>query len=252
MKDNFTLLDEEFAYFATRVAKEFEKSGMKYALVGNVAVQAQILSMISRKLENAPISHLKDSMNVREYLRPTSNVDIAIKPDPNEQESDLIRRLLELRTVLGNIRAEVSGSEEFLLSYSLERPGTKRMTFRSCVDENCQGFMGVRVLTGAKDLTEFDQEVYDAMVQRSYALKIPYSSNGYTLEFDVASPKDLLLIKGVQARPKDDMDVGTLVQAISLFGKDGFDAGKIEKVFGEKYAHAFPRFAALTEKYVRH
>ncbi len=249
-KDKFVLIDEEFAYLAVRACQEFDKVGMKHAVVGNVAVQAQILNMMSRQT-GLPVQALHGTYDLSDYLRPTSDVDIAILPEINESANDITRKILHVRNVLNGIKDDVSGSEQFLFGYHLIRPGTKRNDFQACVDGDCQGIVGVKLLTSSKDLDNFDSDFYQEMIKGAYHIKLPYSSNGYALEFRAVSPKDLLLVKGVQARPKDDMDVGALAEAMSLFGKDGFDLRKMEAVFGDKYKHAFPRFLALTEKYAK-
>jgi len=251
MKDNFTLRDEEFAHFATRVGQHLDATGMRYAIIGNTAVQAQILNMMCRKRE-LPILSLVENEKLEDYLRHTSNVDVAIRPKKGESENDLIRRLIELRTTLAGIEDEISPSQEHLLGYHIERDGTKRMTFKACVDGDCSGMVGARILVGHRDLDGFGQDFYDAMIDGAYHLKIPYSANSGVIELRAAQPKDLLLVKGVQARPKDDMDVGALARAMQLFGKDGFDLEKLQRIFGEDYKTEFARFAALTADYARH
>lgn len=249
-REIYTLLNPEFSHLAGKIGQELKSAGINYAIIGNTAVQAQMLSMMTRKL-GSPLCGLGKLVQLDDYLRPTPNIDVAILPKPGEDQTATFRNVINLRTAIGNLRDEIPATQDCFLSYFLERDGAKRMTFMVKKDDECAGRVGVRILTGKQDLDNFDQTFYQSMVDDAYNLKIPILGEESALAIRAAAPKDLLLVKGVQARPKDDMDVAALAEVMRIFGKNGLDMRVMQGVFGENRKHYFERFEALVGKMKR-
>jgi hypothetical protein len=243
----YTLANEEFGFFVNQLTKEFKKQEIPHIFVGGTAVQAHILSKLT-KGKNSDISSLISDANVRlqDYIRATDDIDIALK-FPNDGQSD-IETAREIYGVCDSISKEyISDTENYIFEYGVERRGVKRPIFKVIVEGEPIEAIVLNISRKPSDLRTLDNRFYNRFynkfIDNGQDLIIPHFKN-FNLHVRVPKLEHVLATKISQFRAKDSMDIQNLVEVTRDLGEE-IKMNEIEEILLPEYTQKYEKFKAL-------
>ena len=225
----YTLVDEEFARFASIVNRELGLKNIQHVIVGNVAVQAHVLNLMSKRLKTS-IPELARSQELSAYLRPTSTLDVAILPQDGVE-----RKVIEAQEKMAECTLDFDGNRMF--DYRLSRSGAKRATFGVEDLGHSTQSVALKLIYGANDMNGFGLPFYGDSVQDVRNITLPFGKDR-DLPLKVMAPLYLFAAKTDRLEPQDLGDIGSLAFALNRFGK-GVNQAELRTLLGEQYRANF-------------
>jgi len=241
----YTITDEEFATLLERTNDAFEKSKIKYMLVGGTAVQSHLAKILC--VGGKTITNLVESpdFRVQDYFRATDDIDLTL--NRNGHGYDDVQLGQAILSVLDDIEGKKEGSgygdhmsptENHIVSIKLDRRGVSRPIFSLGLDgsPNSDKAVSFNIYKGPKDtnerwaaeIREFELLHYDEFMERRENVKIPFCSNK-NLYWMVKNLEDLIATKVVRGREKDWADVLLLARQSELASKP-INYSQVEKI----------------------
>ena len=239
--------DEVFTFFANRAEEELNNRSIPHIFVGGSAVQAHTLKRLTR-LYNTDISTLasNEMLRIQDYIRATDDIDLALKfPKTSNIQTDEINMVGTIRDFCDSLQGEyISGTEENIFKYKLNRRGITRPIFSVRVDDEDGESIFMNVSRKSKNLKRLSFNCYDRFIEDGSKLVIPYSE-GYDLKLTVPKLEHVLATKISQFRAKDSMDISNLVEVIREAGEE-INLEEIEDILKPVHIKNYDRFLSLT------
>lgn len=211
-RELYDLTDEPFLMFVNRVGTVLSEEQISYNIVGGVAVQSYLLSMLAKK-HSADVQALikNPEVRVQDYIRSTDDVDLALQ-FPKEMED--IERVRRITAVTSKLPFEsISPAQEFIVEIRAGRYGASRPTFRVYIDEkgSDEEVLAMNINRGQpSSLNNLDDCWYNEFINQGHQLSVPYSDS-YSLSVRVPRIEHILATKIANSRAKDLMDNKNLV-----------------------------------------
>ncbi|MDP1694578.1 MAG: hypothetical protein Q8L34_03485 [Candidatus Woesearchaeota archaeon] len=189
---HFTLLDEAYGRLMERVTGVFTANEIPYVVVGGSGIQLAITSALT---QNGKVSTAQKKYELRGLLRPTDDIDMAVKAE---------------RLEVGNALQELTASDPTLdVSLPYDRTPTVNITCKEGVPRRIH-------LNIQTDQAEFKGLTawYDEIIAGGRPLTISYN-NHPGFQVVVAEPEFLIASKLTRARPKDIVDIFNLLNVLN-------------------------------------
>jgi len=203
---NYTLRDRGYFDALKILAEEFDRQGVKYALVGGTGVQARISSILCK----AQRTDIGNAMGIEHLLRETKDFDIT----SNSLEEVFVSYFNELQSLHPNVMINHEGIR------------SKRMKVRGKNEIN----VSINYQTGPQDLAGLDEYFYNECINTSEDLNLKYGNTNFLVS--VATPECLITSKLTRNDPKDIWDIGALMKTMKMHKKY---SGKLRQGRIEKY-----------------
>ena len=231
----YTLADEEFARFVSNASQALAKREIPHVVVGNVAVQAHVLSLASRGLRQDIPALIKQANSP--YLRPTNKLDIAIIPS-NGVEA----KLIDAQQEIAKCTLDFDGNRMF--DYKLTRSGAKRATFDlEDLGHSIQPLV-LKIIHGPNDMGGFGSSFYVDSVSRQRSITLSYGADRSLPEISVMAPPYLFAAKIDRLKEQDLTDIGSLATALNRYAK-GVNQTRLRVLLGEQYKANFEMVEGL-------
>ena len=243
----YNLGNEEFTFFVNKIEEELNHRGIPHIFVGGVAVQAHILKRLTQDYET-DISTLASNEKIRfqDYIRSTDDIDLALKfPSEGDKDKDIIESVDSIKDLCSSLTGGyISGTENYIFEYGLERGGISRPVFTVSVDGNNQERIYLNISRRSKSLKKLPYSFYNKFIDNGSELVIPYSE-GYNLKVTVPKLEHVLATKISQFRAKDSMDLTNLMGVVRDCGEE-IDGNELRRILLPVHVDNLGRFNSLT------
>ena len=251
----FTIADEDFIHFLSRIDNSFKEEGINYALVGGVANQAYIAKSLCAR-HNADLATLAFDSDVRlqDHLRATDDVDMILSMNSPDEIATAHRIYGVLDKIVGEGEF-ISPTGNHIVYVNLKRKGHSKPQFILGVDNPDQyRLVALNLNRNPRKnihdpaLVEFETAYFNEFMGSKQEVEIPYTPS-FNAKLSVISPAALLATKIARKRPKDIMDAYTLV---NHFKESGMQVpyDEVEKLLkgrGELLFQRYERFRDMEE-----
>jgi len=189
---NYTLIDRGYFDTLKLLTEEFDRKGIKYALVGGAGIQARISNILCK----AKKTDISNAIGLEHLLRQTRDFDIT----SNASEDVFVNYFNELQALHPSITVNHEGIR------------SKRIKFRR---KDGEINVLINYQTGPQDLAGLDKYFYNECINNAENLNLRYGKNG--LLVSVATPECLITSKLTRNDPKDIWDIGALMKTMKMY-----------------------------------
>jgi len=241
----YSLDNPEFAFLVDRIDQVLRRDvlNIPYSFVGGVAIQAYTLDHLCRKY-GANISNIERNKNIRlqDHLRATDDIDIMLK---FPEGTDDTRKSNTILTSLDWLEGEelMETEETHVLKYTLSRRGIQKPKIAVEVNGIAGEEIALNISRGPQDLYRLEGRFYDERIDQARTLVLPYSA-GFKVSLNVPREEHLMAAKIAHFRPKDAMDIQTLVGVMKESGRE-IDRKELEKMLLPVHEVNYERFNGL-------
>lgn len=242
-REIYSLKNEEFAFLVRRIGEVLRELQVPHTVVGGTAVQAYTLERMCRQ-SGLTVSQLERDRNVRlqDHLRATDDIDLALKfPDgmDDSKKANVIFTFLEM--VKGDY--VTPGDDAHLVEYEFERKGIQRPRLTMKIDDAEGESIALNISRREADLYRLEGKFYTEFIERGRDLVVPYAP-GFDVSLKVYQQEHVLATKIAQMRPKDLMDIQSLI-AVVRASKGEVDFAELERVLLPVHQVNYERFRGL-------
>ncbi len=241
----YNLGNEEFAFLVDRIGKLLKERQISHIVVGGTAVQAHILDRLTKK-HRVDIEKLttNDVIRFQDYIRLTDDIDVAMQfLDDGQNDIEAARKINDFCDEL--VGTYISGTDNHIFEYTLERRGVKRPVLGIIVDNVKGEDLLLNISRKSSDLKRLESRFYNHFVDHGVEMGLPYS-NGYVVNLRVPKLEHVLATKIASFRAKDAMDIQNLVGVLD--SPKEIDTNEIERILLPVHEHNyFERFRPLLD-----
>lgn len=240
----YNLTDEQFAFFVDKIGVDLDGRDIPHIFVGGTAVQAHVLSRLTKKYEQ-PMDSLEGSVRVQDYIRSTDDVDLALRFPEDMPDTEVGRKIKDFcESIPGEY---IPGTENHIIAYTLERMGLKRPVFGVSVDDKSGEPISMNISKKPSDLNKLNTKYYNVFLEEGQELDLPFSED-YSFRVRVPRVEHVLATKISNFRAKDAMDLKNLVSVVEDVG-ESINLGEVRSILGPENTRKYEQFESLMGKY---